>query len=83
MINELAEKLRPGTICYYADAVSGEIQKAVVARVEAEHGKLVGFSVEFPDGNLFAKFPAAALSTVFTASEKDAQSIVRRSAVAM
>lgn len=61
--------LTVGTVLWYVDEDTGEIERAVVATVNYKDGKLDSFGAEFPDSDDFAEFCGSAIGSCFFFSE--------------
>lgn len=65
--------LTVGTILWYADEESGNIERGIVNTVNYKEGNLDSFGVDFPDSNDFDVFAGSALGTCFFPSEAQAK----------
>lgn len=65
--------LTVGTVLWYVDEDTGEIERAVVATVNYKDGKLDSFGAEFLDSDDFAEFCGSAIGSCFFFSEDKAK----------
>lgn len=65
--------LTVGTILWYADEESGNIERGIVRIVNYREGELDSFGVDIPDGNKFKTFTGLAFGTKVFPSEAQAK----------
>ena len=75
---EKAAELAKGSIVFYVDRVKGEIDRGEVFDVYGKNGKVVLFSVDFPESGNFDDFLGSAWGSCIFGSEEEARAALSK-----